>query len=71
MRTTYLPHCAVILTTTLAGSCAYTVVDSADACRFESERVLGYTMWTDIDCTEEKDEKAESLRDKVDDSSTR
>jgi hypothetical protein len=65
MRTTYLPHCAVILMTSSVGSCTYIVADSLNNCRFESERFLGYTWWTQIECLEEKT-KAGSLRSKVD-----
>jgi len=57
MRKFYLLRFLVILTTSLVASgCTYMVAESLDNCRVESEKFLGYTLWEEMDCTDDKDE---------------
>jgi hypothetical protein len=32
------------------------VAESLDNCRLEAEKFLGYTLWEEMDCTDDKDE---------------
>jgi len=56
MRKFYLLRFAAILMTSLVASCTYMVAESLDNCRVESEKFLGYTLWEEMDCTDDKDE---------------
>jgi hypothetical protein len=41
------------------------VAESLDNCRLEAETFLGYTLWEEMDCTDDKDEDNGPLLDAV------